>query len=70
LAAAVKAANRSSFLTLMALRKVGKEAYGTVDGKLKVAILVDALRTSKYFNTWGLPYLYWEDAAPSGARRK
>jgi len=63
LAAAVKAANRSSFLTLMAPRKVSKEAYGTVDDKLKVAILVDALRTSKYFNTWGLPHLYWEDAA-------
>jgi len=63
LAAAIQNPNRQSFLTLIALRSVNKEAYETVDSKTRVAVLVDALRTSKYFNTWGLPHAYWEDSA-------
>ncbi len=63
LAAAVKSPNRSSFLALMALRKVSTDEFNKIDPKIRTAILVDALRTSKFFNTWGLPHLYWEDAA-------
>jgi hypothetical protein len=63
LSTSLKAPNRTSFFTLMAVRKLNREAYGSVDAKLKAAILVDALRASKHFNTWGLPHLYWEDSA-------
>jgi hypothetical protein len=63
LAAAARTQDRRSLLSLVALRKVDADLYGTVDLKIKTAILFDALRTSKYFNTWGLPHLYWEDAA-------
>jgi hypothetical protein len=63
LASFIKAPDRTSFLTLLALRKVHTNMYRSVDRKVTVRILIDALRTSKYFNTWGLPHLYWEDAA-------
>jgi hypothetical protein len=63
LVALVKAPNRSSLLTLLALRKADAKSYKNLDAKLRAAILVDALRTSKQFNVWGLPHLYWEDAA-------
>lgn len=63
LASFIKAPDRASFLTLVALRKVNTDVYQAVDRQVAVRILIDALRTSKYFNTWGLPHLYWEDAA-------
>ena len=63
LASFIKTHDKSSFLTLIATRKVNKNVYDSVDGKIKAAILVDALRASKYFNTWGLPHSYWESPA-------
>jgi len=59
----IKTADRSSFLTLLALRKVDMKLYRTVDSDISLNILIDALRTSKYFNAWGLPHIYWEDAS-------
>lgn len=56
-------ANRNSLLGLLALRKVSPTQYQSLDPALRVAVLTDALSNSKYFNTWGLPHLYWEDAA-------
>lgn len=56
-------ANRNSLLGLLALRKVSPTQYQSLDPAFKVAVLTDALSNSKYFNTWGLPHLYWEDAA-------
>lgn len=55
--------DRSSLFALLALHKVNANAYQQVNQELRVNALVDALRTSKYFNTWGLPHLKWEDAA-------
>lgn len=63
LSASIKASDRTSFLTAMAVRNLNREAYDSLDPKLRAAILVDALRASKHFNTWGLPHLYWEDSA-------
>ncbi len=63
LAGFVKKADRSSFLTLMGVYATSKEDYNRIDVALRAAILTDALRGSKHFNTWGLPHLYWEDAA-------
>lgn len=59
----VKNPDRSSFLTLVAVRKLNKEVYASISDKTRAAILVDALRNSKSFNAWGLPHLYWEDSA-------
>jgi hypothetical protein len=63
LAAFVTISNRTSFLSLLAVRKIDPSAYGSISIRTKTPILIDALRTSKFFNTWGLPHLYWEDAA-------
>ena len=63
LASSIKSNNKAYFLTLMAIRKLDKNAYGSIDAKIKAAILVDALRTSQYFNTWGLPHAYWQSSA-------
>ena len=63
LATSIKSQDRSSFLTLLAVRKTYREGYDALDAKSKAAILVSALQNSKYFNAWGLPHLYWEDAA-------
>ncbi|HEV7643639.1 MAG TPA: hypothetical protein VGO50_06790 [Pyrinomonadaceae bacterium] len=63
LAAFIKASNRSSFLALMAVRKANRDEYAKITEKVRIPILIDALANSKYFNTWGLPHLYWEDAA-------
>lgn len=52
-----------SFLGLLALRRVSPTQYQSIDPEFKVRVLTDALKTSKYFNKWGLPHLYWEDAA-------
>jgi hypothetical protein len=63
LARAITRADRSSLLTLLAVRKASPSAYGSIDPARRVGILVDALRTSKTFNTWGLPHVRWEYAA-------
>jgi hypothetical protein len=55
--------DRSSLFGLLALHKVSPNAYRQVNQELRVNALIDALKTSKYFNTWGLPHLHWEDAA-------
>ena len=59
----LKAPNRSSFLGLLALRKVSPDQYKTLDANLRARILVDSLRTSQNFNAWGIPHLFWEDGA-------
>ena len=54
--------DRSSFLGLLALRAVDAATYAGLKPAFRVAVLVDDLRESTYFNAWGLPHLYWEDA--------
>lgn len=63
LAGSIKAQDKTSFLSLLALREIDAETYATLDPQLKAAILTDALKSSPTFNAWGLPHLYWEDAA-------
>lgn len=59
----LSAEDRSSLLGLLALGEMSRAEYGELDASFRLAVLVDALRTSEFFNTWGLPHLYWEDAA-------
>lgn len=59
----IKSPDKTSFLTLIALREVNKDLYATVKPDLGLAILLDTLTTSEFFNAWGMPHLYWEDAA-------
>lgn len=54
---------RSSLLGLLALRQLSMPEYNEMSSRLRVKVLVDSLRTAKKFNSWGLPHLFWEDAA-------
>lgn len=55
--------DRSSFLLLLALRKICPTDYQQIPAKVRVNILVDALRHAKSFNAWGLPHIRWHEAA-------
>jgi hypothetical protein len=61
--AQLKRADRSSLLGLLAVRQLDAEQYRSLAPTFRVSVLIDALKTSKYFNVWGVPGLYWEDAA-------
>lgn len=65
LAAAITTDDRSSLLTLLAVRAASRATYDTIAPERRVNILVDALRTSPAFNTWGMPHAKWEYAAQS-----
>ncbi len=54
---------RASFLGLLALRQLDSSLYRELASSFRVSVLIDALRNSTYFNAWGLPHQYWEDAA-------
>ena len=53
----------TSLLGLMALRQMDQKIYEELAPEQRLSILIDALSHSEYFNTWGIPDLYWEDAA-------
>jgi|GEM_PF-1827279 len=55
--------DRSSLLGLLALRQMGADQYRSLQPAFRVSVLIDALKNSKYFNVWGVPGMYWEDAA-------
>jgi len=65
LAKSIVKTDRSSLLTLLAVRKVNPTVYNGIDQAKRVATLVESLRTSKSFNTWGFPHVKWEYAAES-----
>lgn len=55
--------DRSSLLGLIALRKLSAKQYKALNPEFRVSVLVGSLANSQFFNTWGVPNLYWEDAA-------
>lgn len=63
LSAQLKRNDRGSLVGLLALKQVDADQYRSLGPAFRVAVLIDALKTSKYFNVWGVPHLYWEDAA-------
>jgi hypothetical protein len=54
---------RASFLGLLALRAMDSTQYAGLPPTFRVDVLLDALRTSRLFNAWGMPHTGWEDAA-------
>ena len=55
--------NSRGLLPLLLLRKLDNKSYLEVPVDLRAGILTDSLRGSKYFNVWGLPNFYIEDAS-------
>ncbi len=61
--ATLQTADASSLLVLLALRNMSTAQYQAVDQGFRVRVLVDALKNARFFNMWGIPHLFWEDAA-------
>jgi hypothetical protein len=59
----LKQPDRSSLLGLLALRDMDQGLYRKLEPSFRIVVLVEALEKSEYFNSWGLPHLYWESAA-------
>ena len=59
----IQTSEPDQMLALLAVRKLDEQSYASLPAEQRVTILVEALRGSRFFNTWGLPHLYWEDAA-------
>jgi hypothetical protein len=59
----LKEPTRISFLALLALRQMDAGLYMELDPMFRVSVLVDALGSAQTLNAWGLPHLYWEEAA-------
>jgi hypothetical protein len=57
--------NADGLLPLLLLRTRDPQSYLSVPVELRVAILSDALAASRYFNAWGLPGFYQQDASRS-----
>jgi hypothetical protein len=55
--------DRGSLLGVLALRQMSHKDYQSLAPSFRIRVLTDSLKNSKYFNTWGIPNLYWEDAA-------
>jgi hypothetical protein len=63
LLSSLNVADQRSWLGLLAVRKLSTSKYESLKPAFRVAVLIDALRASKHFNAWGLPHLYWGEAA-------
>lgn len=64
LAALVKEnSNARGLLPLLLLRRLDNKSYLELPVELRAGILTNSLHDSKYFNVWGLPNFYIEDAS-------
>lgn len=55
--------NATGLLPLVLLRRLDNKAYLEIPAELRAKVLTDALGSSKFFNTWGIPNYYLEDAS-------
>lgn len=58
----MKDTTRTSLLTLLALNRIEPKFYEKVRPSVRVAILLDALKNSELYNTFGLPHVRTEQA--------
>ena len=56
-------AEKPFFLGLLALRQVNLDEYRKLNSQLRIRSLVSSLEHAKFFNAFGVPHLYWEEAA-------
>lgn len=56
-------AKKPFFLGLLALREINPDEYKKLQSELRVMSLVETLVNAKFFNAFGVPHLYWEQAA-------
>lgn len=59
----IKAREAVPYLPLLALRKIDSGGYESLESDIKLHALLTEFGRSQSYNKWGLPHLYWEDAA-------
>lgn len=59
----VTATNKSSLLSVLAIKKVDSAVYYKLEPSLRLRVLLDALKTARFYNEFGLPHVKWEEAA-------
>ncbi len=52
-----------TYIPLMALMKINREAYEQTDPQVRLAALKEAFKQTKMYNRWGIPHLYWQAPA-------
>lgn len=52
----------ASLLALLASRAISPTQYRSLDPAVRTQVLAAALRQAPFFNSWGIPHLFWEDA--------
>lgn len=60
---AIRAQRGASYISFLALRKIDSKGYASIAENYKLNALLGELGRSTSYNKWGLPHLYWEDAA-------
>ena len=63
LSSSLQSAEKSFLLELLALREINRDEYKKLDTGVRIKTLIDALEKAKFFNVFGIPHLYWEQAA-------
>jgi hypothetical protein len=63
LLSALSRLDSGQLLPLLALREVSAADYARVPSGARASILVGTLQHARFFNAWGIPHLFWEDAA-------
>jgi hypothetical protein len=58
-----KSPNADGLLPLLLLREQNQKAYQGIPAETRAAVLTDALQKSTWFNSWGVPGVYLEDAS-------
>lgn len=63
LSSALKLTEKPFLLGLLALRTINPDEYKKLEPGFRIKPLIDALESAKFFNAFGVPHLYWEEAA-------
>lgn len=60
--ASLKRPGRGSLLAMLALRQIDSSQYKSLAPALRIATIIDALKSTRYFNIWGDPHQKWAAA--------
>lgn len=63
LSSSLQSTEKSFLLGLLALREINRDEYKKLDTLVRIKTPIDALEKAKFFNVFGIPHLYWEQAA-------
>lgn len=59
----IENSRETGYISILALRKINPEAYNKLKQDAVCSVLIEQFSVTKSYNMWGLPHLYWEEAA-------